>query len=172
MPDDTVLRGLPEEFFSAYAVFRIRHQLQFVDWKLRHGQPVFSDFSPQSLETILANGSLIATLALVVTEIFIALALLPSVSPSWAHGFSPWAHWIAICFAVVALGMRTLEEGLQPKRELERYERYGALIQDILDRFEAGSRSVRFEAMVEMERLSFEEMRDFLRSAYEARFVM
>jgi hypothetical protein len=84
----------------------------------------------------------------------------------------PWAHWTAVCFAVAALGMRTLEEGLQPKRELERYQRYSSLIQDLLQRFDAASRRGKFEAMIEMERLSFEEMRDFLRSTQESRFVM
>jgi hypothetical protein len=87
-------------------------------------------------------------------------------------GFAPWAQWIAICFAVVALGMRTLEEGLQPKRELERYQRHSDLVRDILARFDAGSRQIKFETMIEMERLAFEEMRDFLRTAQESRFVM
>jgi hypothetical protein len=82
------------------------------------------------------------------------------------------AHWIAVWFAIAALGMRTLEDGLQPKRELERYQRYSISIQDIRERFDAGTRQLKFELMIEMERLAFEEMRDFLRSAYEARFVM
>jgi hypothetical protein len=68
--------------------------------------------------------------------------------------------------------MRTLEEGLQPKREIERYQRYCSLIQDILERFENGTRAVKFEAMVEMEKLAYDEMRDFLRSFYESRFIM
>jgi hypothetical protein len=76
---------------------------------------IFSGFSLRSLETLLATGSVVATLCLVITEVLIIVPLM-TVSPASLLG--PWAHWFAICLAVAALGMRTLEEGLQPKREL------------------------------------------------------
>jgi hypothetical protein len=169
---DALLDALPEEFFKACAALRIRHQLQYADWKIRYGQNVFSGFSVRGLETFLANGSVIMTLCLVVTEILIILPLLPYTNAAMSPAFGPWGHWIAICFAVAALGMRTLEDGLQPKRELERYQRYSNLVADICERFDVGSRAEKFEAMIELERLAFEEMRDFLRSSYESRFVM
>ena len=176
-PSDADLTTLPEEFFEAYRVLRITHQQQYADWKLRRGQMIFTGFSLRSLETLLAGGSVIATICLLVTEalIIVPLTIVQSMeSPSAAAAsFSiSWAHWIAICFAILALGTRTLEEGLQPKREIERYQRYCSLIQDILNRFEAGTRAVKFEAMIEMEKLAYEEMRDFLRSFYESRFIM
>jgi hypothetical protein len=165
-PDETLLNALPADFFAAYRALRIEHQRQFADWKLRYGQKILSGFSLRSLEALLAHGSVIATLCLVATEISIVLPLLMNLNPRGA-----WAHWIAVCFAVAALGMRTLEDGLQPKRELERYR---IALQDMLGRFSdtAASASTKFEIMVEVERLAFEEMRDFLRSFYEARFVM
>jgi hypothetical protein len=60
------------------------------------------------------------------------------------------------------------------RRELERYERYRIALRDMLVRFSdtAASASTKFEIMVEVERLAFDEMRNFLRSFYEARFVM
>ena len=36
----------------------------------------------------------------------------------------------------------------------------------------AASAATKFEIMVEVERLAFDEMRNFLRSFYEARFVV
>lgn len=171
------LAMLPEEFFEAYRVLRITHQQQYADWKLRNGQMIFTGFSLRSLETLLAGGSVLATICLLVIEALIIVPLtivqsteLPSVEA--ASTSISWAHWAAICFAILALGMRTLEEGLQPKREIERYQRYSSLIQDILKRFEAGTRAVKFEAMMEMEKLAYEEMREFLRSFYESRFIM
>ena len=169
MPSDADLTMLPEEFFEAYHVLRLTHQQQYAEWKLRHGQMIFTGFSLRSLETLLAGGSVVATICLLLTEASIVVAL---IWMTFSPAFGSWAHWIAICFAILALGMRTLEEGLQPKREIERYQRYCSLIQDILNRFEAGTRAVKFEAMIEMEKLAYEEMREFLRSFYESRFIM
>jgi hypothetical protein len=168
-PNKATLAALPAEFFDAYRTLRINHQQQYADWKLREGQMIFAGFSLRTLESLLAGGSVVCTLGLLITETFVIapLAYFSENSP-----FSAWAHWFAICFAIIALGMRTAEEGLQPKREIERYHRYSSVIQDILERFDAGSRPAKFEAMIEMERLAFEEMRDFLRSNYESRFIM
>ena len=168
-PHQSTFDALPGEYFDAYRALRLRHQQQYADWKIRYGQFVLTGFSLRTLEAILATGSIVATLGLLITEAFVIVPLAVFAPNS---GFSPWAQWIAICFAVVALGMRTLEEGLQPKRELERYQRHSDLVGDILARFDAGSRQIKFETMIEMERLAFEEMRDFLRTAQESRFVM
>jgi hypothetical protein len=168
-PEQPVLDALPTEYFDAYRVLRICHQQQYADWKIRFGQFVASGFSLRALESILATGGIVATLGLLITE---SLVIVPLAIYAPEAGLSPWAQWIAVCFAVTALGMRTLEEGLQPKREIERYQRHGDLVADILERFDAGSRQIKFQAMIEMERLAFEEMRDFLRTARESRFVM
>jgi hypothetical protein len=124
--------GLPADFFAAYRALRIRHQLQYADWKLRYGQGLIGGLSLRSLESFLAVGSLVATIALLITELLIILPLLAGMATGW----EVFAHWIAICFAIVALGMRTLQDGLQPKRELERYQRYRVAIQDVLRRFD------------------------------------
>ena len=168
-PRQSTFDALPGEYFDAYRALRLRHQQQYADWKIRYGQFVLAGFSLRTLEAILATGSIVATLGLLIAE---ALVIVPLAVFAPQSGFAPWAQWIAICFAVVALGMRTLEEGLQPKRELERYQRHSDLVRDILARFDAGSRQIKFETMIEMERLAFEEMRDFLRTAQESRFIM
>ena len=168
-PHRDLLDALPEAFFGSYRELRIRHQLQYADWKLRKEQGVFSALGLRRQEEVLASGSLIATLALFTIELSVVIALLAG----WKEYPEDWAHVAAIWCAIVALALRTLEEGLQPKREIERYRRYRVAIQDILLRFEhSESRAAKLTVMIEMERLSFEEMCDFLRSNYEARFVM
>jgi hypothetical protein len=80
-----------------------------------------------------------------------------------------WVIWVAI----VALAFRALQEGLQPEREIERYRHYRAGIRAIRDRFDqASSPGEKFEVMQEMERLTFDEFVNFLRSNDEARFII
>ncbi len=180
---------LAEELFAAYRDLRIRHQLQYADYQLGHGQGLLAKFSLRRQDAIFANTTLIATLLLFLIEFLIIIppsyealakfllqwvSSLPPRLPAW---FTPTpeylAHWAAICCAIVALGVRTLAEGLHPRREIERYSRYRIEVQDILERFEtARSFPEKLAIMIDLERLSVEEMRDFLRSAYEARFVM
>jgi hypothetical protein len=53
------------------------------------------------------------------------------------------------------------------------YRRYCGGIRAIRDRFDqAGSPADKLQVMVEMQRLSFDEFRNFLRSNNEARFVI
>jgi hypothetical protein len=53
------------------------------------------------------------------------------------------------------------------------YRNYRAAIRTIRDRFdEASSYSPKIEVMREMERLSFDEFRNFLRSVHAARFIL
>jgi hypothetical protein len=78
-----------------------------------------------------------------------------------------------IWIAIVALAFRALQEGLQPEREIERYRHYRAGIRAIRDRFDqASSPAEKFEVMQEMERLTFDEFVNFLRSNDEARFII
>lgn len=180
---------LAEELFAAYRDLRIRHQLQYADYRLGHGEGMLTKFSLRRQDAIFANTTLIATVLLFIIEFLIIIPpsyeALAGFLPQWVSfppprlpaWFTPTpeylAHWLAICCAIVALGVRTLAEGLHPRREIERYSRYRIEVQDILERFEtAGSLPAKLAIMTELERLSFEEMRDFLRSAYEARFVM
>jgi hypothetical protein len=75
--------------------------------------------------------------------------------------------------ALIALGARTLEEGLGLSREIERYEDYRASIFDTRERFDrAGNTDEKLRAMIDMERISFDEMRSFLRTARNASFVL
>jgi hypothetical protein len=87
--------------------------------------------------------------------------------------FHPWDLIGAMWIAIVALAIRTAEEGLQSQREVERYENYRTVCQQIQDRFDS-AKSVyeKFEAMLALERASYEEMKLFLRTNLAARFIL
>lgn len=156
---------LPRQFFDAYRELRIRRQLQYADYKLGRGQTHVGMSLPRQ-EFVLNVSGLAATILLFVFEFLTVY---------WISTGGAWrlSTMLAIWSAIIALAVRTLEEGLQPKREIERYRRYHIAVQDILKRFDAAaSDATRFAIMIEMERVSFAEMRDFLRSANEARFIM
>jgi hypothetical protein len=95
----------------------------------------------------------------------------------------PIAHttnWISIIFslaiiviAVVALSARAFQQGLQPEREIERYQQYRSAIQSILEQIdEAATPSQKLRVMLQMERLAFDEMRNFLRTHERSSFAM
>ena len=86
---------------------------------------------------------------------------------------SPTAVVVIIWLALAALATRAVQEGLQPEREIERYQQYGSAVRAILERYdEASSQGSKLEIMREMERLAFDEMRDFLITNERSRFVM
>jgi hypothetical protein len=169
LPSENILASLPEEFFVAYRELRIRHQLQFAATKLKASEGLLFGWDLRTQQQVLSHGGLIATLALTLTEFLVLVALVFHVNTfpdALAHIFAVWC-------AIVALALRTLDEGLRPRQELERYQRYRVAAEDILARYDADDgRASKIDIMVEMERLSFQEMCDFLRSNDDARFVM
>ena len=78
-----------------------------------------------------------------------------------------------IWLALAALAIRAIEQGLQPEREIERYRQYRSGVRAILERYdEATSQNAKINIMREMERLSFDEMRNFLITNERSRFVL
>jgi hypothetical protein len=170
-----------EGLFAAYHDLRIMHQLHYANYKLRSDQNMFS-WSPRLQEVIFSYAILLCILAIFVVHLWIAVSIalgghLPRLEPFLFHHESEAAginiHIIVIWVAIAALAVRALQEGLQPEREIERYRHYRAGVRAVRDRFdEASSPAEKLEVMREMERLSFDEFRNFLRSSDEARFVI
>jgi hypothetical protein len=152
--------------FAAYRELRIIHQLHYANYKLHHDFSIFS--WPLRTQQVRFSGFL-----LLCTLVFFALHF-------WMAGglvrHQPWEKTfdvLVICIAILALAVRALQEGLQPEREIERYRNYRAAVRAIRDRFDqATSCAAKIEVMREMERLSFDEARTFLRSAHEAQFIL
>jgi hypothetical protein len=84
----------------------------------------------------------------------------------------PALHFAAVALAMGALGVRAFEEGLRPRHEIERYLRYRTDMSKLLARFRKGDVGVKLAMMHEAEDVSYEEMRDFMRTHEEALFVL
>jgi hypothetical protein len=170
-----------EGLFAAYHDLRIMHQLHYANYKLRSDQNMFS-WSPRLQEVIFSYAILLCILALFVIHLWIAFSIalgtrIPGLEPFLFHHESEAAginiHIIVIWVAIAALAVRALQEGRQPEREIKRYRHYRAGVRAVRDRFdEASSPAEKLEVMLEMERLAFDEFRNFLRSSNEARFVI
>jgi hypothetical protein len=78
-----------------------------------------------------------------------------------------------IWIATLALAARAFEQGLQPEREIERYQQYRSSIQAILQRFDdARTQAQQVRVRRQIEQLAFDEMRNFLLTHERSHFVM
>lgn len=84
-----------------------------------------------------------------------------------------WLEVFVIWTALIALASRALEDGLQPQREVERYEQYRANINVARQRLDvAQDLAAKLEIMRSFERTSLEEMRIFMRTHAASRFML
>jgi len=156
--------------FKAYRELRLEHQIGYANYKLQNDPRLFSD-APRSQAAFLSTAGLTCIILLCAIHFFVLLGvLLPRTGwENLEHGLTVVAIWIALA----ALAMRAIEQGLQPEREIERYQQYRSTLRAIRDRFDAAtSQPDKIRFMKEMERLSFDEMRNFLITSDRTRFVM
>jgi len=154
------------QLFSAYRLLRLEHQLQFANYALRTDEAIFSTSCVRQLG-ILRDVSLGFIFIVFLAHLAVALAL----AASWRS--FPALHLAIIWLVIGILAVRTVEEGLQPGREVERYAQYRAAILSLLKRFDgAASPSERISVMLETERAAYQEMRGFLKTNYDARYVL
>lgn len=155
-----------EELFEAYKVLRIKHQLQFTNYKL----------SPERLDLPRQQVSLLSgiTLTCIVIVFFVHFAISISfINPGLAFVRNDAVHVLVVWTAIIALAARTFEEGLQPTRELERYTAYKARMGRLLSYFdEASTLREKVRVMTEVERAIYQEMRGFLKTNHEAHFTI
>jgi hypothetical protein len=92
---------------------------------------------------------------------------------SWSSFPASLFHLTIIWLVIGVLALRTVEEGLQPGREVERYAQYRAAILSLLKRFDgAANPGERISVMLDTERAAYQEMRSFLKTNYDARYVL
>jgi hypothetical protein len=159
--------GNLDELFAAYRELRIRHQLDYANHKLRSERSILK-WSLRLQDMIFSYATLICIVVIFLIHLIISfyIASRAAVPEPGRVSVHVWVIWIAI----IVLGLRALQEGLQPGREIERYR---AGVRAVRERFDAAqSAAEKFQIMAEMERLSFDEYRNFLRSNDEARFVI
>ena len=167
-------RKLPESHdetlsvvFRAYKETRLLGQVQYTNYILSTEGKFWS--LPAKQAQILGN----LTLGLVLFA-FVAnfTALLAAIAPDFPVG-APVLGAIAISFAILAVGVRSVEEGLHPQRELSRMESYAGAVDHARDLLlTARTPKKQIEAMILLERASFEEMVEFLSANEQSRFVL
>jgi hypothetical protein len=169
--------------FSAYRLLRFEHQVQYANYRLGTDEGLFSSSATGQLE-LLRNVALVFILIIFVSNL--ALAALVGFGALFGSGAAAAAagaqsgilttthmHVVIIWLFIGIVAMRTLEEGLQPAREVERYTRYRSSMVALLRRFDAATDPrEKVEIMREAERASYQEMRTFLRTHNDARYVL
>ena len=79
----------------------------------------------------------------------------------------------AVAIALVGAALRTVQEGLAPDKEIERYKDYRGRTSQLRDRFTRSSDiKERLHLMEELELASVEEMKGFLRTHHHASFIL
>src|SRR5882672_8974630 len=167
-----------QKVFSAYRLLRFEHQIQYANYRLGADESIFSTSATRQLE-VLRNVALVFILVGFVANLTL-VALLGfgpplglSPSPADQNVILTAAHVLVIGLFVGVVAVRTLEEGLQPAREVERYIRYRSAMLSLLRRFdkELDPRE-KLKIMCDAERASDQEMRGFLKTHYDARYVL
>jgi len=167
IPDSKAL----DPIFDAYRELRILHQLDFANYKLQDDHRVISVMPRRQLVVLSQVVFACIVLLVVMHSGLLAGVLFPRLIFAAFH--SPEAVVVIIWLALTALATRAVEQGLQPEREIERYQQYRSGIRAILERYdEAESQKSKIAIMREMERLAFDEMRNFLITNERSRFVM
>jgi hypothetical protein len=80
--------------------------------------------------------------------------------------------FVAAIFSSSVVAMRALKEGLLFGADAERYRWYSAAVRTLYNRFEHADRQQKVNLLRELEHVSYQEMRRFILSAKQARFVM
>jgi hypothetical protein len=169
-----------ELFFQAYLDLRINHQLGYTNYKLDNDHKIFSE-SPVRQAEVLENISKagVAWLFLIHAVVLViagsALAAIPlAINGVEARTLVSYIFSIAIiAIAIVALLIRAFQQGLQPEREAERYQQYRSALLRVREQFEAAETPMeKLDSMRQVERVSFDEMRNFLISNERVSFVV
>jgi hypothetical protein len=156
-----------ERIFDAYRLLRFEHQIRYCNYKLRDPGGI----SPETLRG-LSVALAFAAFACIGLTFFIHVVVALGSTIGVAKSAAPALHFAAVALAMAALGVRAFEEGLRPRHEIERYLRYRADMSKLLARFRAADVAGKLALMHEAEEVSYEEMRDFLRTHDEALFVL
>lgn len=158
-------------FFDAYRELRLQHQLDYANYKLTGDYRIFSDM-PKRQSELLVGVSKFGIQFVIVVHLCVALIIVISLlgrllgyqTAFEADTAVTGIFAIAIiALAVVSLCAHAFAQGLQPEREVERYQQYSSAINSILTDFDGTKDATeKIKIMWQMERAAFIEMRNFL----------
>ena len=167
MKSDSVDPARLDEVYRALQETRIRGQIQYTNYVLSSEGKFWS--SPSKQLHILGNLSyLLVVFAFAANFIALGAALWEPFTESTSV-----LSAVAIAFAILAVGVRAMLEGLRPQRETRRMQFYAAAINHADQSFEtARTHARKIAAMSLLERASYDEMIEFISSNERARFVL
>jgi hypothetical protein len=166
-----------QSLFAAYRELRIQHQLDYANYKLTKDSKIFSDMPRQQSE-LLQHVSKFGIAFVVAVHLCVLLIIAFSLF-GWLFLGHPAGSgtemavtgifsFAIIALAVVSLCAHAFSQGLQPEREVERYQQYGSALNSILMDFDSADDPLeKIKVMKQMERVAFTEMRNFLITHHE-----
>ncbi len=167
MKPDKADQNALEQICRALQETRMRGQIQYTNYVLSSEGRFWS--SPAKQLHILGNLSYLLVVFAFAAN-FIAL------------GAAVWGPFeestsilsaLAIAFAILAVGVRAMLEGLRPQRETRRMQFYASAINRADRDFDAArTHAKRIAAFATLERASYDEMVEFISSNERARFVL
>jgi len=157
-----------EEYYRAYELLRFQRQIDYCNLLLSESRSVWKHAPARQARFFSAFA--VTCLAIILgLDSFVFLGSIVDVA--WLA--SPFFGVAGIWMAFLALSARTIEEGLQPGTEAERMKQYRIALNRSHQRFrKAKTPDEKIEPMIDLENASYEEMLPFLKTNFEARFVM
>jgi hypothetical protein len=154
-----------DELIEGLGALRIGVQERYTELKLKPGF-----YSPQTRAEWLHGVSDVFTAATLLVTF--AIGALYALGPQEPHLGLLGMLGLAGTLTAAVVALRVLNEGLLLRTEAERYRWYLASVRAIARRFENAYAIERIRLLRELERLAYQEMRRFLITFKEARFVM
>jgi len=170
------------ELFAAFEQLRFNHQHTYALYKLRKSSAKhlgqFLDWPVVQQMAVLAGASqfcfgcaLICSAVLIYGYAIDVLATGSSAAIS--SNAEQYIRLTAIVIALLGAALRTIQDGLAPDKEIERYKDYRGRTFQLLDSFKHTTDiKEHLRLMEELEIASVDEMKGFLRTHYNARFVL
>ncbi len=156
------------QYFAAYEKLRFDRQVGYFDHVLREDKNFWKHGPARQAQLI---GAVAVACVFAVLGLYALIFMGAITNVEWMKG--PMIHVFAIWAAIIVLTARIFEEGFQPNREIERMRRHRFAVKQIQTRYLAAKTpAAKIAAMHDHERLSYHEMVHFLKSNYEAQFIM
>jgi hypothetical protein len=169
------MKDLPEpdaphldEYYRAYELLRFQRQIDYCSLLLSEKRSLWKHAPARQAKFFSAVGIVCLTAIFILDMLVFGGSILDLpflAAPIFSVG--------AVLIAFFALAAHTIEDGLQPGTEAERMRQYRIALNRSHIRFRAGKTpKEKIEPMIDLENASFEEMLPFLKTNFEARFVM
>ncbi len=159
--------AVADQLLEAYAQTRLQGQVQYTNYVLSSEGKFWSH--PTLQVTLLDNAAFTLVVGAFASNF---VALIGAVGAEVPLSQSVLGS-LAIIFAILAVGVRALQEGLRPHQEIRRLEYYAGAIGHARENMQAARNArKKLDAGLLLEAASFEEMLEFLGTNDQARFVL